>query len=225
MLVMAAFQDYRPPNIVLNTLYLNLHKDFFPENLGAYSDEYDERFHQDISDMEDRFNGRYIPNMLGEYCWSLLRDTKAIHKTKETFLKERLMIWSAILTGTYDTNYQIYYLLWNYAYEQILFTALIFKKTKKKMIKLIYLWKNSDFVYKCSFLILQRNAYISWLPKSKQKSTQKSNINRHATQKKSVVSLNSVEADRSRVKAARSRIEAVCSRWSRKIEENSRFWK
>lgn len=62
--------------------FLKSHIDFFPENLGAYSDEHGERFHQDISDMEDRFNSRYIPEMLGEYYWSLLRDTRAIHKRR-----------------------------------------------------------------------------------------------------------------------------------------------
>lgn len=62
--------------------FLKSHKDFFPDNLGAYSDEHGERFHQDISDIEERFNGRFIPSMLGEYCWSLLRDTKAVHKRR-----------------------------------------------------------------------------------------------------------------------------------------------
>lgn len=58
------------------------HKEFFPDNCGAYSDEHGERFHQDISNMEERFNGRYIPNMLGEYCWMLIRTEKAMHKRR-----------------------------------------------------------------------------------------------------------------------------------------------
>lgn len=62
--------------------YMKSHLDFFPNNLGAYSDEHGERFHQDIADMEDRYNFRYIPNMIGEYVWSLLRDTKAMHKRR-----------------------------------------------------------------------------------------------------------------------------------------------
>lgn len=64
--------------------FLHSHKDFFPYNLGAFSDEHGERFHQDISEIEQRFNGRYSSNMLGEYCWSLLRDTKVIHKRRST---------------------------------------------------------------------------------------------------------------------------------------------
>lgn len=62
--------------------FLKSHKDFFPDNLGAESDEQGERFHQDISDMEDRFNGRYLPRMLGEFCWSLIRETTDIHKRR-----------------------------------------------------------------------------------------------------------------------------------------------
>lgn len=64
--------------------FLRSHLNFFPPNLGDYSDEHGERFHQDISDMEDRFNGRYVPHMLGEYCWTLLRDTRAIHKRRSS---------------------------------------------------------------------------------------------------------------------------------------------
>lgn len=69
-------------HLSLKLHFLKSHLSFFPDNMGAYSDEHGERFHQDISDMEGRFNFRYIPNMLGEYCWSLLRDTRAMHKRR-----------------------------------------------------------------------------------------------------------------------------------------------
>ncbi|UYV73140.1 hypothetical protein LAZ67_10001940 [Cordylochernes scorpioides] len=36
---------------------LHSHLDFFPDNLGAVSDEHVERFHQDISSMEKRYQG------------------------------------------------------------------------------------------------------------------------------------------------------------------------
>lgn len=55
-------------NLTLKMHFLKNHLDFFPENLGAYSDEHGERFHQDISEIESRFNGRYTPQMLAEYC-------------------------------------------------------------------------------------------------------------------------------------------------------------
>jgi hypothetical protein len=35
--------------------FLNLHLDFFPENLGAVSEEQGERFHQEIKEMERRY--------------------------------------------------------------------------------------------------------------------------------------------------------------------------
>lgn len=69
-------------NLTLKMHFLKSHINFFPENLGVFSDEQGERFHQDLSDMEQRFNGRFIPNMLGEYCWGLLRDTRAVHKRR-----------------------------------------------------------------------------------------------------------------------------------------------
>ena len=37
--------------------FLHSHLDFFPENLGAVSDEQSERFHQDIQAIEERYKG------------------------------------------------------------------------------------------------------------------------------------------------------------------------
>lgn len=54
--------------------FLNSHIDYFPENLGAVSEEQGERFHQDLKDMEKRYQGRWNPNMLADYCWLLKRD-------------------------------------------------------------------------------------------------------------------------------------------------------
>ena len=54
--------------------YLFSHIDFFPENLGAVSDEQGERCHQDLSEIESRYQGRWDPSMLGDYCWTLRRD-------------------------------------------------------------------------------------------------------------------------------------------------------
>ncbi|GBP18505.1 hypothetical protein EVAR_12966_1 [Eumeta japonica] len=42
-------------NMSLKIHFLHSHLDFFPQNLGAVSDEHGERFHQDISNMEKRF--------------------------------------------------------------------------------------------------------------------------------------------------------------------------
>ncbi|UYV61157.1 hypothetical protein LAZ67_1003618 [Cordylochernes scorpioides] len=45
-------------NMSLKILFLHSHLDFFPDNLGAVSDEHGERFHQDISSMEKRYQDR-----------------------------------------------------------------------------------------------------------------------------------------------------------------------
>ncbi|GBP35504.1 hypothetical protein EVAR_20014_1 [Eumeta japonica] len=48
--------------------------DFFPENLDAVSDEYNERFHQDISTIEKQNQGKWSSRMLADYSWALKRD-------------------------------------------------------------------------------------------------------------------------------------------------------
>jgi len=55
--------------------FLDSHLDFFPENCGAVSDEHGKRFHQDISSMEKRYQGKWNCAMLADYCWTLARDT------------------------------------------------------------------------------------------------------------------------------------------------------
>lgn len=64
----------------LKVHFLHSHLDWFPENLGDYSDEQGERFHQDISEMEKRYQGRWDSHMMADYCWSLKRDTQEEHK-------------------------------------------------------------------------------------------------------------------------------------------------
>ena len=48
--------------------YLFSHIDRFFENLGAMSDEQGERFHQDIKEMETRYQGRWDAAMMADYC-------------------------------------------------------------------------------------------------------------------------------------------------------------
>ena len=60
--------------------YLLSHVDYFPENLGDVSEEQGERFHHDITTMEDRYQGCWGSHMMADYCWSLIRDcTKQNH--------------------------------------------------------------------------------------------------------------------------------------------------
>jgi hypothetical protein len=62
---------------------LDSHLDFFPDNLGAVSDEHGERFHQDVSALEKRYHGQSSLTMLYEYSWTMKRDVPdAKHRRK-----------------------------------------------------------------------------------------------------------------------------------------------
>lgn len=63
--------------------FLHSHLNYFPENLGAVSDEQGERFHQDIKKIEKRYQGRWDPAMLGDYCWFLKKEDSTPHKRKK----------------------------------------------------------------------------------------------------------------------------------------------
>jgi hypothetical protein len=67
--------------------------DFFRENCGAVSDEHGERFHQDISSMQEIYQGKWNCAMLAKYCWTLARNAPTVEykrqakrKKKKTFL-------------------------------------------------------------------------------------------------------------------------------------------
>ena len=45
-------------NMSLRIHILHCHLDFFPTDLGVVSDEHDERFHQAIKVIEERYHGR-----------------------------------------------------------------------------------------------------------------------------------------------------------------------
>ena len=51
----------------LKMLFRHSHLEFFPENLGAVSDEQGERFHQDIQAMEERYRGVWNEGIMGDY--------------------------------------------------------------------------------------------------------------------------------------------------------------
>ncbi|KDR17432.1 hypothetical protein L798_08559 [Zootermopsis nevadensis] len=58
-------------NKSLKIHFLHSHLDFFPQNLGAVSDEHGECFHQDISVMEKQYQGKWNVNILPDYCCSI----------------------------------------------------------------------------------------------------------------------------------------------------------
>ena len=73
-------------NMSLKIHFLDSHLDFFPENLGAVSDEHGERFHQDILSMETRYQGKWSSSMLADYCWTLKRDIPDAKYSRKSYI-------------------------------------------------------------------------------------------------------------------------------------------
>ena len=53
-------------NMSLKVYFLHSHLDYFPENLGVYSEEQGEGFHRDI--LKITYQGRLHVNMMVDYC-------------------------------------------------------------------------------------------------------------------------------------------------------------
>ena len=64
--------------------FLRSHLNFFPPNMEAVSDEYGERFHQDITKMERNYQGKWNPSMMENFCWMLLRDIPEANYTRSS---------------------------------------------------------------------------------------------------------------------------------------------
>lgn len=70
--------------------HLSSHMDHFEHNLGDFSEEQGERFHQDIKTMEHRYQGRWDIHMMADYCWGLMRDCPGQSHTKKSLKKNFL---------------------------------------------------------------------------------------------------------------------------------------
>ena len=55
----------------LKLQFLHSHLDFFRDNLENVSEEYGERFHQDIQVMEKHYKGRWNDAVMADYVWNL----------------------------------------------------------------------------------------------------------------------------------------------------------
>lgn len=70
-------------NMSIKLHYLHSHLDRFPDNLGDVSEEQGERFHQELSTMEERYRGRWDIHMMADYCWSIHRECpRSLHRRK-----------------------------------------------------------------------------------------------------------------------------------------------
>jgi hypothetical protein len=76
-------------NMSLKIHFPHLHLDFFSENCGAASDEHGERFHQDISSVEKRYQGKLNSAMFADYCWTLARDTPTMEYKRQAKKKKK----------------------------------------------------------------------------------------------------------------------------------------
>lgn len=75
-------------NMSIKLHFLNSHLDKFPENLGDVSDEQGERFHQDLRDMELRYQGKWGVHMMADYCWSLKRDCAEMQHSRKSYKRK-----------------------------------------------------------------------------------------------------------------------------------------
>ena len=74
--------------------FLHSHLNFFPSNFRAVSDEHGERFHQDITNMESNYQGKWNPGIMGDFCWMLLRD---IPEAKYTRSSKKKHFWLSVV--------------------------------------------------------------------------------------------------------------------------------
>jgi len=58
-------------NMSWKLLFLHSLLEYCPDNLGTSSEEYGERFYQNLKEMERRYDGRWDVNMMADYCWSV----------------------------------------------------------------------------------------------------------------------------------------------------------
>lgn len=70
-------------NMSLKLHFLHSHLNCFPESCGEVSDEHGERFHQQISLMEKRYQGKWSARMLADYCWTVIRDAPQLDYKRE----------------------------------------------------------------------------------------------------------------------------------------------
>ena len=65
----------------LKVHFLYVH--YFPLSLSDMSEEYGERYHQDIKSMETWYQGRWNVSTMADYCWCLKRDCKSSEVTRK----------------------------------------------------------------------------------------------------------------------------------------------
>ena len=98
--------------MILKLHYLNSCLSYLPENLGPASEEEGERFHQDLKEMEQRYQSLWNVNMIADYCWMLHREeSQAVLKrksSKRSFKEKKKIYYEDLwLSGSYDKHLKI----------------------------------------------------------------------------------------------------------------------
>lgn len=75
-------------NMSIKVHYLHSHLDCFPENLGDFSEEQGERFHQDIRTIEERYQGPWDAHMMADYCWSIKNQPSKPDKLRKSYKRK-----------------------------------------------------------------------------------------------------------------------------------------
>jgi hypothetical protein len=69
-------------NVSLKIHFLLYHLEFFLTKLGYVNDEHDERFRQNVSSMEKRYQWEWNATLMADYCWQLKREAADTGKRK-----------------------------------------------------------------------------------------------------------------------------------------------
>ena len=75
-------------SIKLHLLFSHLER--FLSNFGDVSDEQGERFHQDLKDMEERYQGRWDSHTMADYFWSIKGDCPALNCAQKSYKRRFL---------------------------------------------------------------------------------------------------------------------------------------
>ncbi|GBM43419.1 hypothetical protein AVEN_18593-1 [Araneus ventricosus] len=81
-------------NMSLKIHFLHSHLEFYREKLGLVRDEHGERFHQDISNMGARYQGKWNPKMLADYFLDIENgySSSQAQSTGEVHKKVKVMV-------------------------------------------------------------------------------------------------------------------------------------
>lgn len=92
----------------LKVHFLNSHLELFPYYLGAIGEKKGDRSHQEIKMMEKRYLRRWKMHLMGDYSWSLHRESQqALHRKKSSIRGIKEIIQRKYKPMDYKNPYRI----------------------------------------------------------------------------------------------------------------------